>query len=233
MDRPPLFLALDQGGSASRALVFDARGHERAAARIELGLAIGVEAITGEILSLALLRAALYVRVRCSLRRRIRLAETVLVAGAVRARLKALEQPHAGHAARRGLALLRVPARLSLALLLPVVTRLGCRRYAADQERDAPPLSVHAVLGINRIVPTTERTYPRTATRLPSRSGGFRRAWLRSGDRARLLDRHPLSGGLRASCRRAGGASSGSPRTRFPSGGSRSSRCGYRRHRWE
>jgi glycerol kinase len=32
-----LYLALDQGGSASRALVFDARGHERAAARIEVG----------------------------------------------------------------------------------------------------------------------------------------------------------------------------------------------------
>ena len=37
MDRSPLHLALDQGGSASRALVFDARGHERAAARIEVG----------------------------------------------------------------------------------------------------------------------------------------------------------------------------------------------------
>ena len=37
MDRGPLFLALDQGGSASRALVFDARGHERAAARVEVG----------------------------------------------------------------------------------------------------------------------------------------------------------------------------------------------------
>ena len=33
----PLFLSLDQGGSASRALVFDARGHERASARIEVG----------------------------------------------------------------------------------------------------------------------------------------------------------------------------------------------------
>jgi glycerol kinase len=37
MDREPLFLTLDQGGSASRALVFDARGQERAAARIEVG----------------------------------------------------------------------------------------------------------------------------------------------------------------------------------------------------
>ena len=37
MDRKPLFLVLDQGGSASRALVFDAQGHERAAARIEVG----------------------------------------------------------------------------------------------------------------------------------------------------------------------------------------------------
>src|SRR4249919_3113456 len=37
MDQGPLFLALDQGGSASRALVFDAKGHERAAARIEVG----------------------------------------------------------------------------------------------------------------------------------------------------------------------------------------------------
>lgn len=37
MDRGPLFLTLDQGGSASRALVFDARGHERASARIDVG----------------------------------------------------------------------------------------------------------------------------------------------------------------------------------------------------
>jgi len=37
MDRGPLFLTLDQGGSASRALVFDARGRERAAARVEVG----------------------------------------------------------------------------------------------------------------------------------------------------------------------------------------------------
>jgi glycerol kinase len=37
MDGGPLFLALDQGGSASRALVFDARGREHAAARIEVG----------------------------------------------------------------------------------------------------------------------------------------------------------------------------------------------------
>src|SRR6478736_7586429 len=32
----PLFLALDQGGSASRALVFDAHGRERAASRIDV-----------------------------------------------------------------------------------------------------------------------------------------------------------------------------------------------------
>ncbi len=37
MNGPPLFLVLDQGGSASRALVFDAQGHERAAARMEVG----------------------------------------------------------------------------------------------------------------------------------------------------------------------------------------------------
>src|SRR5687768_11412840 len=37
MDHGPLYLALDQGGSASRALVFDAHGHERASARIEVG----------------------------------------------------------------------------------------------------------------------------------------------------------------------------------------------------
>lgn len=37
MGRSPLFLVLDQGGSASRALVLDATGHERAAARIEVG----------------------------------------------------------------------------------------------------------------------------------------------------------------------------------------------------
>jgi glycerol kinase len=37
MDRGPLFLTLDQGGSASRALVFDAHGNERAAARVEVG----------------------------------------------------------------------------------------------------------------------------------------------------------------------------------------------------
>jgi glycerol kinase len=37
MERKPLFLTLDQGGSASRALAFDAQGHERAAARIEVG----------------------------------------------------------------------------------------------------------------------------------------------------------------------------------------------------
>ena len=37
MDGGPLYLTLDQGGSASRALVFDARGHERASARVEVG----------------------------------------------------------------------------------------------------------------------------------------------------------------------------------------------------
>src|SRR6478735_3812208 len=37
MDSGTLFLALDQGGSASRALVFDARGDERAAVRIDIG----------------------------------------------------------------------------------------------------------------------------------------------------------------------------------------------------
>jgi glycerol kinase len=37
MDHAPLFLTLDQGGSASRALVFDAYGHEHAAARVEVG----------------------------------------------------------------------------------------------------------------------------------------------------------------------------------------------------
>jgi len=37
MAREPLFLTLDQGGSASRALVFDAHGRERAAARVEVG----------------------------------------------------------------------------------------------------------------------------------------------------------------------------------------------------
>lgn len=37
MNRTPLFLVLDQGGSASRALVFDAHGVECAAARIEVG----------------------------------------------------------------------------------------------------------------------------------------------------------------------------------------------------
>ena len=37
MERGPLFLTLDQGGSASRALVFDARGRERASARVEVG----------------------------------------------------------------------------------------------------------------------------------------------------------------------------------------------------
>ena len=37
MDRSPLFLALDQGGSASRAIVFDGDGGERAAARVEVG----------------------------------------------------------------------------------------------------------------------------------------------------------------------------------------------------
>ena len=37
MEPAPLFLALDQGGSASRALVFDARGHERTWARVEVG----------------------------------------------------------------------------------------------------------------------------------------------------------------------------------------------------
>ena len=37
MDLGLLYLTLDQGGSASRALVFDARGHEHAAARIEVG----------------------------------------------------------------------------------------------------------------------------------------------------------------------------------------------------
>lgn len=36
MDPGPLFLALDQGGSASRALVFDGAGHELAAARREV-----------------------------------------------------------------------------------------------------------------------------------------------------------------------------------------------------
>jgi glycerol kinase len=35
-DRRPLFLALDQGGSASRALVFDVDGRERRAARVEV-----------------------------------------------------------------------------------------------------------------------------------------------------------------------------------------------------
>src|SRR6476620_2681666 len=33
----PLFLTLDQGGSASRALVFDSRGREYAAARVHVG----------------------------------------------------------------------------------------------------------------------------------------------------------------------------------------------------
>src|SRR6478672_11631859 len=37
MDQGPLYLALDQGGSASRALVFDARGRELSAARIDVG----------------------------------------------------------------------------------------------------------------------------------------------------------------------------------------------------
>lgn len=37
MNHEALFLTLDQGGSASRALVFDAKGHEIAAARIEVG----------------------------------------------------------------------------------------------------------------------------------------------------------------------------------------------------
>jgi glycerol kinase len=37
MDRGPLFLTLDQGGSASRALVFDARGQASATARIDVG----------------------------------------------------------------------------------------------------------------------------------------------------------------------------------------------------
>lgn len=37
MHESPLYLALDQGGSASRALVFDGNGHERAAARVEVG----------------------------------------------------------------------------------------------------------------------------------------------------------------------------------------------------
>ncbi len=36
MDRSPLYLALDQGGSASRAIVFDGGGRARAAARIEV-----------------------------------------------------------------------------------------------------------------------------------------------------------------------------------------------------
>ena len=36
MDPGPLFLALDQGGSASRALVFDGAGHELASARVEV-----------------------------------------------------------------------------------------------------------------------------------------------------------------------------------------------------
>ncbi|WP_460733076.1 FGGY family carbohydrate kinase [Lysobacter tyrosinilyticus] len=36
MDRSPLSLALDQGGSASRALVFDGEGHELASARVEV-----------------------------------------------------------------------------------------------------------------------------------------------------------------------------------------------------
>jgi glycerol kinase len=36
MDPGPLFLALDQGGSASRALVFDAHGRERATARVDV-----------------------------------------------------------------------------------------------------------------------------------------------------------------------------------------------------
>ena len=37
MNSGPLYLTLDQGGSASRALVFDARGHELASARVEVG----------------------------------------------------------------------------------------------------------------------------------------------------------------------------------------------------
>jgi glycerol kinase len=37
MDSSPLFLALDQGGSASRAIVFDGRGLEVASARVEVG----------------------------------------------------------------------------------------------------------------------------------------------------------------------------------------------------
>jgi glycerol kinase len=37
MDQGALYLALDQGGSASRALVFDARGRQLAAARIDVG----------------------------------------------------------------------------------------------------------------------------------------------------------------------------------------------------
>src|SRR5689334_22578194 len=36
MERDALFLALDQGGSASRALVFDGAGHEHASARVEV-----------------------------------------------------------------------------------------------------------------------------------------------------------------------------------------------------